>query len=404
MGNVDLYEQPWTCYLSLRLIVGLLDCASDLLQSFRLFHYEEILFGGLTLAFPILALIVATLSLIIRWNVIRNLTWTRLCRLIFLHTNEIYAGFFQSGPELVLQLTIVWRGVLKDDLNNFFSGEKYGSVDWCFGLNAVLSITLSFTSLLITAVYYNRQTEIPAAKFFSAVLSTCFSIGMRVFVISVLFASLPGPATGILLVMYFVHLITYKVCGGSEETWNCIIYSYYSIFTPAGYARYIGSAKSAKINGSLGASEIERAKLNQDSLLKRVTVSYSLHTSLSIALLILYSILIEILVLGKQNNMEILDPITTSNKRALLHTTPTVLFLLVIMFLGWHFQQVKRLRDGTRAWYTISTNGDINHTSIIRQPPFNPSAPPDPPPPFSPGFTSSIFSTISILTSYAVFL
>ena len=162
------------------------------------------------LAFPFLAILAATFNLLLRWNLVQNVSKTKRFQLIFLHTNEVYAGFFESGPAFVLQLVIVWRGILKDDLHKFFSGEDYGSLDWCFGLNAVMSILLSFTSIVITTIHYNRQAEIPAAKFFSAVLTTIFSICCRVFMMSVLFASLPGPATGIVIFMYFINLITYK--------------------------------------------------------------------------------------------------------------------------------------------------------------------------------------------------
>ena len=379
MGSVGA-ETLWNSYLILRLVIGILECIAEVFQSSRLFHYDEVLFGGLTLAFPFLSFIVATISLLIQRNLIKNLNCLKLFRLIFMHTTEIYAGYFQSGPELILQLTIIWKGLLKDDLHKFFSGEDYGSVAWCFGLNNVLSITMSFLSVLITSLHYNRQAEIPAAKFFSAALTTIFSICLRVFIISILFATVPGPAAGIVTVMYFIHLITYKASGGLEENWNCIIYSYYSIFTPSGYARWIGSAKSTKMNGSLGASEIERAKLNQDSLLKRVVVSYILYVSLSLALLVVYSTLVEVLLLS--DDIAILEKIEMNKRIAILHTPPTTLLVLTIMFLGWHYEQIKRLRDGTRTWYTISMNGDPNRSSIIRQPAFNPSAPIDPPPPY----------------------
>ena len=382
MGIVNSYEPAWTCYLSLRLIIGLIDSVTDLLQSSRLFQSNEFLWGGLTFTFPLLAIIVSTISLLAQWSTVKNLSWSKLILTIFKHTTEIYAAFFQSGPELVLQTTIIWKGVLKDDLYKFFSGEDYGSVGWCFGLNAVLSVCLSLTSLLITSVYYNRQTGIPAAKFFSAVLSTFFSICLRVFVISVLFASVPGPATGIILVMYFVYLITYKIVGGSEENWNCIIYSYYSMFTPAGYARWLGSAKSTNVNGSLGTSEVERAKLNQDSLLRRVKLAYILYVALSIAMLFVYAALMEVFLLPSNDKITILETIKDGDKRGILYVTPTILACLTIAFLGWHLQQIKTLRDGTRAWYTISMNGDANRVSIIRQPAFNPSAPPDSPPPY----------------------
>ena len=375
------FKEPWTCYLSLRLVVGLLETITDLLQSSRLFHLKEFLFGGLMLAFPFLALTIAAISVSTQPNIINNLSWFKFFRLIFLHTTEIYAGFFQSGPVLILQATIIWKGLLREDLYILFSGEQYGSTDWCFGLNAIFSICLTFISLLITSLHYNRQLEIPAAKFFSAVLTSLFTIISRVLIFSILFATMPGPAGGVVSVMYLIHLVVYKICGGSEENWNCIVYSYYSIYTPAGYARWIGSAKSAKMNGTLGNSEIERAKINQDSLLNRVKVSYLLHLSLSLCLIVAYSALTEFFIVNEKD-ISIFDHMKMNTIKTILHTPPTILFLLTILFMGWHFQQVKALRDGTRAWYTLSMNGEANNSSIVRQPPFNPSAPPDPPPPY----------------------
>ena len=87
-------------------------------------------------------------------------------------------------------------------------------------------------------------------------------------------------------------------------------------------------------------------------------------------------------MLQLSDGITILDQIGMSRRIAILHTPPTTLLILSIMFLGWHYEQIKRLRDGTRAWYTISMNGDANRSSIIRQPAFNPSAPIDPPPPY----------------------
>ena len=114
MGTI---KEPWTCYLSLRLVVGLLETITDLLQSSRLFHLNEFLFGGLMLAFPFLAFTIAAITVSTQPNVINNLSWYKLFRLIFLHTTEIYAGFFQSGPELILQTTIIWKGLLREDLH-----------------------------------------------------------------------------------------------------------------------------------------------------------------------------------------------------------------------------------------------------------------------------------------------
>ena len=383
MGIENSYLTEWNCYLSLRLFVGLLDFVTDVLHAGWLFYSQHALWGGLVVAFPFLGVLVAAISVMLsRRSNFANLSFSKFIIVTFTHTTEMYAAFFESAPELVLQMAIIWKGLLKQDIYNVFSGEEYGSLSWFFGLNAVLSLWFSMMSLLITSVHYNRQTEIPAAKVLSAALSTFFAICLRVFVISILFASVPGPATGIIIVMYLVNLVTYKALSGPEENWNCVIYSYYSIIPPTGYARFLGSAKSSSSNGSIGLSEIERAKVNQDSLFRRVKISYALHIMLSIAVIAVYAALQEVFLLGNNSLVHVLE---TLKDRRVLYITPSTLLLLTIAFLGWHLQQIKALRDGTHAWYSISMNGDAARTSIIRrQPAFNPSAPApsDPPPPY----------------------
>merc|ERR550525_1984550 len=80
-------------------------------------------------------------------------------------------GFLQAGPQLVLQLVIVFKGVLIHSLRDtmkmvledgvwswdFFreKGAENGPV-WFWGLIQVYSIVLSFVSLLQTCVQFNE--------------------------------------------------------------------------------------------------------------------------------------------------------------------------------------------------------------------------------------------------------
>merc|ERR1719430_1636922 len=170
------------------------------------------------------------------------------------------------------------------------------SFRWFFETNLLLSISLSAVSLIITSVYYNRQLELPAAKFVSAVLVTVFTTCFRVFVFSILFSSIPLAALGIIIVTYVVNLSVYKVLGESEEKWSFVVYSYYSIFTPTGYATTLGNIQSTKSTASVGISELERIKLNQESLLERVKVSYLVNVVLSFGMLLAYLVLVEYLI------------------------------------------------------------------------------------------------------------
>jgi hypothetical protein len=130
----------------------------------------------------------------------------------------------------------IWilRGVFQDDITEAFYTENYGSSKWFLGGLVVFSIMLSITSLVVTILYYNKQAERPAGKFFSSLFGTITSIFFRVFIFSILFAHVPGPAFGILAAIYCVNLGTLAV-EGSFKRIERFLCSYCSIISPFGY-------------------------------------------------------------------------------------------------------------------------------------------------------------------------
>ena len=123
--------------------------------------------------------------------------------------------------------------------------EDYGTYKWFSRILVILSMTFSSLSLIITIMSYNHQAEKPAAKFFSSLCGTVTSIFFRVFISSVLFAHIPGPAFGVFVSVYFVNLATLTIQRSFRENLELHLvihlesfwYSYCSSISPFGYAR-----------------------------------------------------------------------------------------------------------------------------------------------------------------------
>ena len=128
----------------------------------------------------------------------------------------------------------ICRGIFLEDIQVTFESENYGSPEWFTGLVVVFSIFTSIISLIVTIVYYNRQVEKPAGKFFSSLFGTISSIFFRAFIYSILFAHVPGPAFGILVAIYCLNLATMAIEGSFKriERFFC---SYCSVISPFGY-------------------------------------------------------------------------------------------------------------------------------------------------------------------------
>ncbi len=152
---------PWTCYLTLRLLLSLADLATDLLQSASLFSLGHPAWGSLTLLFPFMAVAAAWASVAVGrcrhgWRS-SAMSCGKASLLALRSLATLCEGLFESGPELVLQAVVVLHGVHQEDYRVLAQEERRGSVEWFRGLLHVLGIATSLVSIIATLIYYNEE-------------------------------------------------------------------------------------------------------------------------------------------------------------------------------------------------------------------------------------------------------
>ena len=121
-------------------------------------------------------------------------------------------------------------------------------------------------------------------------------------------------------------------------------------------------------------SEVERARINQESLFVRIRQTQSFFFVCSLLLLVPYILLVELCLfdepkgeagnnlnsLNLQNGAQVLflvqneDVIDVFRNRLALYLTPMVLLLLSMAAQFFYFSQAKQTRDGARVWYDIT--------------------------------------------------
>ena len=102
---------PWGMYLFVRLAIGLLDFVTDFIISIILLQRGHHALGCFALGFPILAVIFSCISVTAdKWiRGVESLSQKKFIVITLTRLIESYAPFFESAPELVLQMTIMWR-------------------------------------------------------------------------------------------------------------------------------------------------------------------------------------------------------------------------------------------------------------------------------------------------------
>ena len=102
---------PWGVYLTIRLIIGILDFITDLAISIILFQRGHHDLGCLVLGFPFVALLFSCISVTAdKWiRGVESLSQTKFIVITLTRLTELYEPFFESAPELILQMTIIWR-------------------------------------------------------------------------------------------------------------------------------------------------------------------------------------------------------------------------------------------------------------------------------------------------------
>ncbi len=99
-------------------------------------------------------------------------------------------------------------------------------------------------------------------------------------------------------------------------------------------------------------SEVERAKINQESLLRKVLICHGFFAATSFLLFLFYVTLLEIYLFGSsQGNSKLLPMV---NNRVFLYTVPSILMCLSWLFSYLFFVRAEVARDAARWWFHIT--------------------------------------------------
>ncbi len=362
----------WTCYLWTRALIGTPDFILDTLHAASLLDSGHPWWGGLTLAFPVLAVAAAAASVLVgRLRSGNPMGCAKFALLTLRALVALFEGLFESAPQLVLQLVVVFRGVHLEDLALLTDIDERFSWPWFRGLFHVLSMCFSFLSLVVTLVYYNeeRWTSARPERFLSVLGLSVSCVMYRVFVCAVLFSTAPMWSVIITAVLYLTNLAVFK---GTGQSWESILFSYAHLLAPSGFAKGAGDGfhsythhrrRFSYAGGDGGkaapavSSEVERAKINQEALIRRVKVSHILFTVTSVVIVVPYVVCLELYVFAADPQVLAADHsalISSLRSRALLYTIPVPLLLFSALFTYLHFAEARRGRDAARHWYAIT--------------------------------------------------
>lgn len=104
----------WNFYLILRAIVSPVDFITDVTHAIHLMTHNHPIWGVLTLSLPFFALIISGLYVMVgRCQRGDPMSPKKFCILTVFTLTQLFEALFESIPQLILQCTAVWRGVVK---------------------------------------------------------------------------------------------------------------------------------------------------------------------------------------------------------------------------------------------------------------------------------------------------
>jgi len=273
---------------------------------------------------------------------------------------SLFEALFESMPQLVLQCTAVWRGVVKFEA--VFKNPDF------WGVFSIISMVCSLSSIMVTASYYNDEKwegGRSASKFILNFSVSLTGVLFRLFIGSLLFAVTPYWALGISLIFYIVHLITFKVTGHS---WSCLLYSYTCLLFPSGHTKQLGDSPGNDFHHVMAnnhsVSEVRRARLNQESLLKQVRITHGVYCLLNLISLVAFIALVETHLFSDTHKLTYFVIMEATN-RWIIYLIPISLLIMNAALCGAYTHHVKTLRDAVRTWDAITPS--IPASSISRR-------------------------------------
>jgi len=325
------------------------DFFTDTIHAAQLMNHGHPIWGVLTLLLPILGLFMSFIYVGIgRCKRGDSMSLSKFTILSLAILTSLFEALFESMPQLVLQCTAVWRGVVKFE-------DVFRNPDF-WGVFSIISMVCSLSSIMVTASFYNDEKwdgGRSASKFTLNFGVSLTGVLFRLFIGSLLFAVTPYWALGITLLFYTIHLITFKVAGHS---WSCLLYSYTCLLFPSGHTKQLGDSPGNDfqhvIANNHSVSEVRRARLNQETLLKQVRISHGLFSILNLVSLVAFIALVEthLFSVHKLPNTVIME----ATNRLIIYLIPISLLIMNVALSGAYTHHVKTLRDAVRTWDAIT--------------------------------------------------
>jgi len=328
----------WSLYLVARLIIGAVDVLTDVA------HTGHLLGGGHGYAG-----LATGVWVVIGWGVAVGAVLTGRCRtgdpmpcgkyalLAMVIHADIVGAFVESGPELVVQMVLVWSGVNKYDAQALLGPPSW---PWFWAWFQLLCLFSSLLSLMLTGVKVNREPK-PIGRQIWGFTSSFTTALYRIFIYSVMFTFAPMISGASLLLLYLTSCCLHRCWGDGVAL---LRHAYFSLFLPVGHAHNL--TVRSKLSG-IGISESERSKINQDALAKRTFKFYSLHLCQSMLLLAPYFSILEVWHLPDPT---ILSSISLMSSRYFIYITPLSLLLLSFISCLLYSREVAKVRDGVATW------------------------------------------------------
>ena len=170
-------------------------------------------------------------------------------------------------------------------------------------------------------------------------------------------------------------------------------FSYTCLLFPSGHTKQLGDSPGNDfqhvIANNHSMSEVRRARLNQETLLKQVRISHGLFCILNLISLVAFVALVET-HLFTGHKLTHSPVIMEATNRLLIYLIPISLLIMHVALSGAYIHHVKTLRDAVRTWDAItpsvpahavsrrSTQSSIVRSSHVVSPVRSPVSPPPP--------------------------
>ena len=211
---------------------------------------------------------------------------------------ELGQALLQAAPSLVTQLVMLWSGVTLKDAGSLAGPPSWA---WARAWGEICSLLLSFSSLLCTAIKYNAEPS-PALRIVLSTLASSLTCLYRVLVLSILLKLAPLLSCLLLLLLYTTSACLLACWGDSVPQALC--HSACGLLVPMGH----GLPGSQGMVGVSGVPEVERSRINHEEVVRRVARSFTLHTLVSLLLLVPYFSFLELFLHTSPSNYSSSSP------------------------------------------------------------------------------------------------